>query len=181
MNVDQIANGEKRIFPYYKGEYMGLTPIGYSSIKSAMKYMQLIPQEDIYDECFGGEKQFMIDYGYFNKLSDSYYSRYGLKVYKIDPMEKVFAKKMSEDELNVIVEELKNIADFNNFTKKDDVERIVEFEEKYNLYPSFYRDYNVFQKAYNKYKKEKVEYREGILDINVKWNDGTITKAPFIN
>lgn len=69
MNVNQIKNGELRVFPYYDGKYMGYTPIGYASVKSAMKYMKLIPDTDIYDKYFGGEYNYNLVYGYFYNLS----------------------------------------------------------------------------------------------------------------
>ena len=48
MNKDQIKNGEVRVFPFYKEEYLGELPLGYSNRKSALKFMKEIPN------AFGG-------------------------------------------------------------------------------------------------------------------------------
>ena len=60
MNNTQIKNGDVRIFPYYKGEYMGKSEVeyGFSNEQSARKYMKQIPDEDIYDSIGGYEKYF---------------------------------------------------------------------------------------------------------------------------
>ena len=60
MNNAQIKNGDVRIFPYYKGEYMGKSEVeyGFSNEQSARKYMKQIPDEDIYDSIGGYEKYF---------------------------------------------------------------------------------------------------------------------------
>lgn len=46
MNYESIANGEKRIFPYYKGKFLGVTDLGYANKKSAQKFMTQIPDAD---------------------------------------------------------------------------------------------------------------------------------------
>ena len=55
MNNTQIKNGDVRIFPYYKGEYMGKSGVeyGFSNEASARKYMKPIPDKDIYDSIGG--------------------------------------------------------------------------------------------------------------------------------
>ena len=42
MNKDQIKNGEVRVFPFYKEEYLGELPFGYSNKKSALKFMRIM-------------------------------------------------------------------------------------------------------------------------------------------
>lgn len=51
MNNTQIKNGDVRIFPFYKGEYMGRSEVeyGFSNEASARKYMRQIPSEDVLD------------------------------------------------------------------------------------------------------------------------------------
>ena len=46
MNYESIANGEKRIFPYYKGKFLGVTDLGYANKKSVQKFMTQIPNAD---------------------------------------------------------------------------------------------------------------------------------------
>ena len=50
MNYESIANGEKRIFPYYKGKFLGVTDLGYANKKSAQKFMTQIPDADVYEK-----------------------------------------------------------------------------------------------------------------------------------
>ena len=40
-------------------------------------------------------------------------------------------------------------------------------------------DLSDYKKAYTKYVSKYVEFKEGILEINVKWADGTVTPAPM--
>ena len=58
MNKDQINNGEVRVFPFYKGKYMGELPFGYSNEKSAKKFMKSIPSEFVYEK-FGGKEEYV--------------------------------------------------------------------------------------------------------------------------
>ena len=61
MNNSQIKNGEVRIFPYYKGEYMGRSDVefGFSNKNSALKYMKDVPSKDVYDSIGGYDKYYM--------------------------------------------------------------------------------------------------------------------------
>lgn len=185
MNVNQIKNGELRVFPYYDGKYMGYTPIGYSSVKSAMKYMKSIPAADIYDKYFGGEDNYDRTYGYFWNLNpkdifEKVEEKYGLKLFR-DGDEKIYFKDISENQLKDMLELLKLIKAHENSYTKEGALLAIEFEEKYNCYPFGYsRDYTKFNKMYTKHQKEHVEFKEGVLDINVKWADGTVSKAPLI-
>lgn len=67
MNYQNIVNGEKRIFPYYKGVFLGFTDFGYANKKSAQKFMSPIPPADIYER-FGGEEQYKRTHGYLYGL-----------------------------------------------------------------------------------------------------------------
>ena len=165
-------NGEKRIFPFYKGEYMGVEPIGFANLKSAQAYMKKISDDDIYNSCFGGKEEYMKQYGYFC----------GLKPYK-DRMEpnyedKHWVKDMGDELVNELLKEYNNIYDYEHHSFKEREVLRKEFENKYNLYGYIYTDDKEFKKAKTKFYKENVEYREGILEVNVKWNDGTVTPAP---
>ena len=63
MNYESIANGEKRIFPYYKGKFLGVTDLGYANKKSAQKFMTQIPDADVYEK-LGGEEHYKRTHGY---------------------------------------------------------------------------------------------------------------------
>lgn len=186
MNVNQIKNGEVRVFPFYDGKYMGYTPIGYSSVKSAKKYMKLIPAADIYDEYFGGEENYYRIYGYFWSLSSKDFfknveEKYGLKLFE-DGNERIPFKDIPKEQLNDMFEMMKLIHDHGGTSTKEGVLLTIEFEEKYKCYPFGYnRDYTGFNEMYDKHMKEHVEFKEGVLDINVKWSDGTVSKAPLMN
>lgn len=185
MNVNQIKNGEVRVFPFYDGKYMGYTPIGYSSVKSAMNYMKRIPAADIYDEYFGGKENYYRIYGYFYDLSPKKFyktleEKYGLKIFEMGK-ERIWFKDIPEGQLKGMMEMLKLINDHAGVSRKEGALLKMKFEEKYNCYPCDYVDHTEFDKMYNKHMKEHVEFKEGVLDINVKWSDGTVSKAPLIN
>lgn len=81
-----------------------------------------------------------------------------------------------------MLELLKRIKAHDGLETKEGVLLAIEFEEKYNCYPfSWLSDYIEFNKMYTKHLKEHVEFKEGVLDINVKWVDGTVSKAPLLN
>ena len=169
-------NGEKRIFPFYKGKYMGVEPIGFANLKSAQAYMKKISDEDIYNSCFGGKEEYMKQYGYFC----------GLKPYK-DRMEPVYTDRhylrdMEQERMNELFEEFRkicyNVSPYHIYSTKERDDMAIEFEKKYGLYHWIYVDDKEFKKAKTKFYKENVEYREGILEVNVRWNDGSITPAP---
>lgn len=186
MNVNQIKNGELRVFPYYDGKYMGYTPIGYASVKSAMKYMKSIPADDIYDKYFGGEYNYKLVYGYFYNLNTKKIFKYVKEKYDLtlfeDGNKRIYLKDIPENQLKDMLELLKQIKAHDDLETKEGVLLAFEFEEKYNCYPFTWRsDYTEFKKMYNKHMKEYVEFKEGVLDINVKWADGTVSKAPLLN
>lgn len=186
MNVNQIKNGELRVFPYYDGKYMGYTPIGYASVKSAMKYMKLIPAADIYDKYFGGEDNYKLVYGYFYNLSSKNIFKWVKEKYDLtlfeDGNKRIYLKDIPENQLKDMLELLKQIKAHDGLETKEGALLAFEFEEKYNCYPFiWWSDHTEFNKMYTKHMKEHVEFKEGVLDINVKWADGTASKAPLLN
>ena len=83
MNNTQIKNGDVRIFPYYKGEYMGKSGVeyGFSNEVSARKYMKPIPDKDIYDS-IGGYENYFQENAYLYKYSKT-------KSYWFNPKDKL--------------------------------------------------------------------------------------------
>jgi hypothetical protein len=71
MNSEQIKNGDVRIFPFYKGEYMGKSGVeyGFSNKNSALKYMVPVPDKDIYDSVYGGYENYYNDNAYLLRLN----------------------------------------------------------------------------------------------------------------
>ena len=67
MNKDQIKNGEVRVFPFYKEEYLGELPLGYSNRKSALKFMKDIPACDVFER-FGGRDDYIREHEYLPEL-----------------------------------------------------------------------------------------------------------------
>ena len=89
-------------------------------------------------------------------------------------------QRVSVNELEFDLDEiLEYISKANIYGTKKDVNAAVEFEKKYSLYPHVWIDLSDYKKAYTKYVSKYVEFKEGILEINVKWADGTVTPAPM--
>ena len=75
MNYESIANGEKRIFPYYKGRFLGVTDLGYANKKSAQKFMTQIPDADVYEK-LGGEEHYKRTHCYLCALNSKPFKRF---------------------------------------------------------------------------------------------------------
>ncbi len=58
--MSDVKDGDIRIFPYYKDEFLGVSPLGFSNIKSAQKYRKRVPSEDVY-ESIGGKGKYDIE------------------------------------------------------------------------------------------------------------------------
>lgn len=119
MNKNQIKNGEVRVFPFYKEEYMGELPFGYSNKKSALKFMKDIPAGDVFDQ-FGGRDNYIKEHEYLPELDEkklyvfnpkkgpSAYdmSTYSLRkfdgIYNYDESKKVYLKDLKEEYVNEI-------------------------------------------------------------------------------
>ena len=69
MNKNQIKNGEVRVFPFYKEEYMGEVHFGYRNKKSALKFMKDIPYDDVFDR-FGGRDKYIKNHEYLPGLDE---------------------------------------------------------------------------------------------------------------
>lgn len=174
MNVDQIKNGEVRIFPFYKGRYMGKSDVqfGFSSEASARKYMEPIPNEDIYNSIGGYEKYFQ-ENAYLHKYSKtkSYWfnpkdrldKRIAIGCYDADYTENFYLKDIPN------AEEIKKAIEDLGFLPETDREQFKAFEERYEYFPKIYLDDKPFSKAKTKYISNNVQFRKGIVKVTIEY------------
>ena len=177
MNDTQIKNGEIRIFPFYKGEYMGKSEVeyGFSNEASARKYMKPIPDKDIYDSIGGYEKYFQ-ENAYLYKYSKNKAYLFNPKsrldtrrafegCYDADYAERFYLKDIPN------AEEIKKAIKDLGFLPESDRDQFRIFEEKYEFFPSIYVDDKPFIKAKTKYINDNVQFKKGIVKISVEYLD----------
>lgn len=180
MNTISIENKTPRYFPFYKGKYLGKEPEGYSTKQGARKFMSNIPDTDVYKEYFGTEQEYKRTHYYFYKIDEKSREYESINPDKnnefktYDTRQRVYVKDLEFD----LDEILESISKANIYSATRDVDAAVEFEKKYGLYPYAWVDDLDYKKAYTKYVNKYVEFREGVLEINVRWSDGTVTPAP---
>lgn len=185
MNKDQIKNGEVRVFPFYKEEYMGELPFGYSNKKSALKFMKDIPACDVFDR-FGGRDKYIKNHEYLPRLDENklyvFNPKKGASVYSLrkfdgiygyDLDKKVYLKDLKEEDVDEIRKELRDIGWCIEYEKHTSVG---EFQKKWNLFPLTGNskgepsiDWDDFEKMKRKMTKEEVEFREGIVHIEIEY------------
>ena len=190
MNKDQIKNGEVRVFPFYKEKYLGELPFGYSNKKSALKFMKDIPACDVFDR-FGGRDKYIKNHEYLPRLDEnklyvfnpkkgaSAYnmSAYSLRrfdgIYSYDESKKVYLKDLKEEDVDEIRKELRDIGWHVEYEKHTSVG---EFQKKWNLFPLIGSskgepavDWDDFEKMKRKMTREEVEFREGIVHIEIEY------------
>lgn len=185
MNKDQIKNGEVRVFPFYKEEYMGELPFGYSNKKSALKFMKDIPACDVFDR-FGGRDKYIKNHEYLPRLDENklyvfnpkkgasaYSQRRFDGIYGYDLDKKVYLKDLKEEDVNEIRKELRDIGWCVEYEKHTSVG---EFQKKWNLFPLTGSskgepavDWDDFEKMKRKMTREEVEFREGIVHIEIEY------------
>ena len=176
MNSEQIKNGDIRIFPFYKGEYMGKSGVeyGFSNKNSALKYMVPVPDKDIYDSVYGGYENYYNDNAYLLRLNkarlyvfnprSSFDKRREEGCYDYDfNSEWVYLKDLDNKE--AIEKEIKDLG----FIPDASRNKFKEFEEKYGFFPCIYVDDKQYKKDRKKYIAENVEFREGIVKISVEY------------
>ena len=185
MNKDQIKNGEVRVFPFYKEEYLGELPLGYSNRKSALKFMKDIPACDVFER-FGGRDNYIREHEYLPELDKNKLyvfnpkrgeSAYSLRrfdgIYGYDENKKVYLKDLKEEDVNEIRKELRNIGwhvEYENHIA------VGEFQKKWNLFPLTGSskgepavDWDDFEKMKRRMTREEVEFREGIVHIEIEY------------
>ena len=185
MNKDQIKNGEVRVFPFYKEEYLGELPLGYSNRKSALKFMRDIPAGDVF-EWFGGRDNYIREHEYLPRLDESklyvfnpkrgasaYSQRRFDGIYGYDESKKVYLKDLKEEDVDEIRKELRDIgwhAEYENHIA------VGEFQKKWNLFPLTGNpkgetavDWDDFEKMKRKMTREEVEFRHGIVHIEIEY------------
>ena len=176
MNNTQIKNGNVRIFPYYKGEYMGKSGVeyGFSNEASARKYMKPIPDKDIYDS-IGGYENYFQENAYLYKYSknkpywfnpkDKLDKRIAEGCYDADYAERFYLKDIPN------AEEIKKAIEDLGFLPASDREQFKAFEEKYEFFPLIYVDDKPFIKAKTKFINDNVQFKKGIVKISVEYLD----------
>ena len=176
MNNTQIKNGDVRIFPYYKGKYMGKSEVeyGFSNEASARKYMKPIPDKDIYDS-IGGYENYFQENAYLYKYSktksywfnpkDKLDKRVAEGCYEASYAEKFYLKDIPN------AEEIKKAIEGLGFLPDSDREQFKAFEEKYEFFPSIYVDDKPFIKAKTKFINDNVQFKKGIVKISVEYLD----------
>lgn len=184
MNKDQIKNGEVRVFPFYKEEYLGELPLGYSNRKSALKFMRDIPDDDVFER-FGGRDNYIREHEYLPRLDESklyvfnpkrgesaYSQRKFDGIYNYDESKKVYLKDLKEEDVDEIRKELRDIGwhvEYENHIA------VGEFQKKWNLFPLTDSkgdpvvDWDDFEKMKRKMTREEVEFREGIVHIEIEY------------
>lgn len=181
MNTTSIENKTPRYFPFYKGTYLGKEPEGYSTKQGARKFMSNIPDTDVYKEYFGSKQEYKRTHYYFYKIDENSREYESFNPERNNEFKKYdIRQRVNVNELEFDLDEiLEGIAKANIYRETRDVNAAVEFEKKYGLYPSAWVDDVDYKKAYTKYVNKYVEFREGVLEINVKWADGSVTPAPI--
>ena len=173
---------------------MGELPFGYSNKKSALKFMKDIPAGDVFDR-FGGRDNYIKEHEYLPELDEkklyvfnpkkgpSAYdmSAYSLRkfdgIYDYDESKKVYLKDLKEEDVNEIRKDLKDIGWHVEYENHIDVG---EFQKKWNLFPLTENskgepavDWDDFDKMRRKMAREEVEFREGIIHIEIEWKKET--------
>ena len=190
MNYEQIKNNEERIFPFYKGKYMGKTELGFSNKKSAQKFMLDIPSEDVYEK-FGGKEEYVRTHECVNRLNKEHLftfnpprgkTPYGYNlsnrqfegIYDSSYKDYVYLKDMDPEVVKELKNDLKLIGFYYEHASHDLVKA---FEEKYDLFPntsncgSPYVDMDDFEKMRKKMVRDEIEYKRGIVHINIEYLD----------
>ena len=181
MNYKSIANGEKRIFPYYKGRFLGVTDLGYANKKSAQKSMTQIPDADVYEK-LGGEEHYKRTHCYLCALNSKpfkrFLSRYVIQegFYDYDSYHKVFLKDLPPSKQEKIWNKLVVDGLSSRYMRNEYAKESVEFEEEFNFFPHLFVDRDDFDKMRKKIRTKEVEYREGIVEIKVTFLDEKSSK-----
>ena len=181
MNCKSIANGEKRIFPYYKGRFLGVTDLGYANKKSAQKFMTQIPDADVYEK-LGGEEHYKRTHCYLCALNSKpfkrFLSRYVIQegFYDYDSYHKVFLKDLPPSKQEKIWNKLVVDGLSSRYMRNEYAKESVEFEEEFNFFPHLFVDRDDFDKMRKKIRTKEVEYREGIVEIKVTFWDEKSSK-----
>ena len=181
MNYKSIANGEKRIFPYYKGRFLGVTDLGYANKKSAQKFMTQIPDADVYEK-LGGEECYKRTHCYLCALNSKpfkrFLSRYVIQegFYDYDSYHKVFLKDLPPSKQEKIWNKLVVDGLSSRYMRNEYAKESVEFEEEFNFFPHLFVDRDDFDKMRKKIRTKEVECREGIVEIKVTFLDEKSSK-----
>lgn len=183
MNVDQINEGEVRVFPYYRGEYMGTVMLGFSNEKSAKSYMKGIPPECVYEK-FGGMEEYNRSHEYVPKLDKNKLFRFNPPSPKITKEyrnnwtfeetydesrdERVYLKDLGPELAKEIRDDIEKTGFYAYYEAH---EKVKEFQKKYDLFPNLLVDKKDYEKEHRRIMRDEVVLRKGIVHINVEFVD----------
>ena len=151
--------------------------------------MRDIPDSDVFDR-FGGKDNYIREHEYLPRLDENKLyvfnpkkgaSAYSLRkfdgIYGYDLDKKVYLKDLKEEDVDEIRKELRDIGWCVEYEKHTSVG---EFQKKWNLFPLTGSskgepsiDWDDFDKMRRKIAREEVEFREGIIHIEVEWKKET--------
>lgn len=179
MNISQIPK-DYRIYPFYKGKYIGHVIEGYASINTAKQKLknslvyETPVEQAIITEYFGNNYNYQRSNTIFYKLGNTKCYIKGNHqdgVYNIGDNIHVDDLNMTDEEYNEIIKDIDNIRVIGDNDPLKKLAKYYEFQKKYNLYPYYNIDYANYYKVREEFINNKIEYREGKLDISVHWKD----------
>ena len=181
MNKDQIKNGEVRVFPFYKEEYLGELPLGDSNNKSAYKFMRDIPAGEVF-EWFGGRDNYIREHEYLPELDKNklyvFNPKRGESAYSQRRFDGIYGydeslKDLKEEDVDEMRKDLKDVGWWVEYEKHI---AVGEFQKKWNLFPLTGSskgepvvDWDDFEKMKRKMTREEVEFRHGIVHIEIEY------------
>lgn len=165
----------KRILPFYKNECLSPSGLGYSSMKSALKYMKISNQlkQDFNDTL---PKDYWDKYSWVHKLSNPWSPDYkrgdkGIRESGGRFYTSIFTKGWSDAGLEIdfddLPEDLKELYKIAKYTENE-----TEYDEailkllSLGYYPTIFRDESNYTRLFNKFIKANVEFREVELTVN---------------
>lgn len=182
MNIEQIENGEPRIFPYYRDIYLGNNKFGFSTIQSAKKYMNKIPKKVVYEEMGLAPEEYVRRNFVLYPASTKDYNKFlertskGIKTKSEEPyLNKTHiraflthnSKEYAERIVNEIIEH-KTEAQYFWYFPADKNSWAFQFFKSYKIWPHYEVNWDDYKEAERKLKKN-IEYRKGIIKLSVEF------------
>lgn len=179
MNISQIPK-DYRIYPCFNGEYIGHVIEGYASIETAKRKLknsliyETSIERTIMSEYYGNNFNYNRKHTIFYALSDKpcyIMDNTRAGVFSIGEQIHVDDLNLTDDEYKEITKAIYDIRliSYKAFDKKFDA--YYDFQKEYKLFPYYNIDYAQYYKDREDFINNKVEYREGKLDICVHWKD----------
>lgn len=164
----------KRILPFYKNENLSPSGLGYSSMKSALKYMKISDQlkQDFNDTL---PKDYWDKYSYIYKLENPWspdFKREDRGIHESGGrfytafFTKGWADISSPIDLDDIPEYLKELFKTAKYTESEtEYLEILYKLLSWGYYPTIFRNESNYTRLFNKFIKSNVEFREVELKI----------------